>query len=57
MELIKIAEKLYEMCSDMDAQDYEEQKNDDIRRVLIDLESLDRHSALLSALEIICENN
>ena len=55
MELREIAEKLYEMCSDMDAGDYENQKRDDIKRVLIDLESLDKHSALLSALEIICE--
>lgn len=54
MELKEIAYKLYDMCVDMDAQGYEEQKEDNIKRLLIDLESLDKHSALLSALEIIC---
>ena len=53
LNAMELAEKLYEMCEDMEYQDYLETKDEDINILAMEIESLQKDSYILKALEII----
>lgn len=53
--MLELAEKLYDLCADMDAADYEETKKADISAIAADLEKLSEDSTLFHCLEMISE--
>ena len=51
--MLELAEKLYDLASDMDATDYEETKDADISAIIADLENMPEDGALFRCLEMI----
>lgn len=51
-----IAERLYEMCNDMDCHDYDETREENIKALELDIQKAKENElgTLLQALEIIC---
>ena len=52
-EMYELAERLYELTSDMDHSDYAESRDEDIKRLATELEALPKDSSLLACLQML----
>ena len=52
-ELLEMANSLYDLASDMDSADYEEQREEDVQKLLSEIEGLSQDSSLFKCIQAI----